>query len=74
VIQDTTAEKLRRLGSSSMGLSSDTLLPDRAIDAWAVGASTDDVSTLSILGRVVLTVGSIADALSLRMVRTNWRL
>jgi hypothetical protein len=41
------------------------LLPGRATNAGAVGASTDDVSTLSSLGRVVWTMGAAADALPL---------
>jgi hypothetical protein len=61
-------EKFRRSGSSSQGLSSGTLLPSRAANARAVGASVDDVSTL---GRVVQTMGSITDTLSPRMVWTS---
>jgi hypothetical protein len=52
-----------------VGLSSDALLPSRATNAWAMGTSTDDVSTL---GGVVRSVGSAADALSPRMVQTSW--
>jgi hypothetical protein len=35
-----------------------------------VGASTDDVSTLSYMGGVVRTMGTTADALPLGMIRT----
>jgi hypothetical protein len=65
--------KFRSLGSSSKGISFDALLPSRATNAWAMGASTDDVSTLSTLGRVVHTLGSATDALPPEMVRTGWR-
>jgi hypothetical protein len=71
VILDSTAVKFRRLGSSSVGLPSGTLLPSRATNAWAVGASADDVSTLSTLGELVGTVGSAADALPHWMIRTS---
>jgi hypothetical protein len=54
-----------------MGLPSDTLLPSQATNAWAVGASADDVSTLSTLGELVGTVGSAADALPHWMIRTS---
>jgi hypothetical protein len=60
--------KVKRLGSSSMGLSSSTSLPDRATNAWAVWASADDLSTL---GGVVQTVGSAADAFPPGMVKTS---
>jgi hypothetical protein len=43
-----------------------TLSSDRATNAWAVGASADDVSTL---GGVVQTVDSAADELPPEMVR-----
>jgi hypothetical protein len=65
--------ELRRVGSSSMGVSSDALLPGRATNAGTMGTSVDDVSALPTLGGVVWTVGSTADALSHRMVRTSWR-
>jgi hypothetical protein len=39
-------------------------------NAWAVGASTDDLPAMSTLGRVVQTMGSAGNALPLRMVRT----
>jgi hypothetical protein len=42
--------KFRRSGASSIGASSDTLLPYRATNAWVVGASASDVSDLSTLG------------------------
>jgi hypothetical protein len=72
-IQDITVLKFRRPGSSLTGASSNTLFPNRADNAWAVGASTDDVSTLSTLGEMVWTMGSTVDALSPRMIRTSWR-
>jgi hypothetical protein len=53
---------------SSVGLSFGTLLPGRATNAYVVGASADDVSALSTMGRVVHTMVSAADALPLRMV------
>jgi hypothetical protein len=62
--------KFRRSGSSPMGLSSGALLPSRATKAWAVGASTDDVSALSILDGVVQNMGSATNALLPRMVMT----
>jgi hypothetical protein len=43
--------KFRSLESSSTGASSDVLLPDWATNAWAMGASVDDVPTLSSLDR-----------------------
>jgi Zn-dependent M28 family amino/carboxypeptidase len=70
VIPDSTVVKFRRSGSSSVGLPSNTLLPSWATNAWAVGASADDVSTLFTLGRTVWIVGSITDALSPGMVKT----
>jgi hypothetical protein len=70
-IQDNAAVKFRRSGSSSAGASFGVLLPNRATNAWAVGALTDDASALSILGGVVRTMGSATDALSYRMVGTS---
>jgi hypothetical protein len=67
MISDSTAMKFRGSVSSSAKLSSNVLLPGRAINAWVVGVSTDDVSTL---GRVVQTMGSTANALPPGMVRT----
>jgi hypothetical protein len=58
--------KFRRLGSSLSG----ALLPNQATNAWAMGASTDDVSALSTLGGVVHSVDSAANALPPGMVRT----
>jgi hypothetical protein len=55
-VQDSTTVKFRRMESSSIGLSSGALLPSRATNAWAMGASVDDVSTLSTLGMVVWTL------------------
>jgi hypothetical protein len=55
------------------GLSSLTILPGRVTNAQTVGASTDDVSTLPTLGRMVWAVGFTIDALPSGMVRTNWR-
>jgi hypothetical protein len=60
--------KFRRLGSPSAGLPSDTVLLGRATNAWAIGASADDVSTL---GGMVRSMGSTTDALLAGMVRTN---
>jgi hypothetical protein len=65
MILDSIVTKFKRPGSSSVKLSSDVLLPGWATNAGAVGASTDDVSTLSSLGRVVRTMGATADALPL---------
>ncbi len=62
-IQDLTAVKFRRPGSLSVGASYDTVLLGRATNAWAVGTSADDVSTLSSLGRVVRAMDATADAL-----------
>jgi hypothetical protein len=53
MISGSTAAKFRRSGSLSARLSSDALLFGRATIAWAVGASADDVPTLSSLGGVV---------------------
>jgi hypothetical protein len=69
-IQDSATVQFRRLGSSSTRLSFDTLLHDRATNAWVVGASTDDVSTLSSMGGMVWTMGSTTDALPSGIVRT----
>jgi hypothetical protein len=70
-ISGSTVVKFRRTRSLPARLSFSTLLPSRATNAWAVGASTDDVSTLSSLGGVVQIVGSVANALASRMVRTS---
>jgi hypothetical protein len=48
----------------------DALLPNRATNAWAVGASVDDVPTLSPMGGVGWAMGATANALSPGMVRT----
>jgi hypothetical protein len=61
--------KYRRLGSSSIG-SSGTLLLDQVTIAWAVGPSTDDVSALSTLGRVVRSMDSATNALPPGIVGT----
>jgi hypothetical protein len=71
VIQDTTAAKFRRLGSSSKGVSSDTLLHGWATNVGTVGTSANDVSALSTLGRVVWIMCSATDTLSPWMVRTS---
>jgi hypothetical protein len=78
-IQVTAMTKFRSLESSSIGVSSGILLLDRATNAWAMGASTDDVPALSSLDRVVRAMDTTTDALSPRMVRTYsgfwpWRL
>jgi hypothetical protein len=70
MISDSTVVKFRRSRPSLARLSSGTLLPGRATNAWAVGAFTNDVSTLSSLGGVVRIVGSTTDALPSRMART----
>jgi hypothetical protein len=62
--------KFKTSKSSSTGASSGVLLPDRAANAWAMGASVDDVPILSSLGRVVWVINTTTDALSPRMVRT----
>jgi hypothetical protein len=62
--------KFRRLGSSSVGASSGALLPDRVINAWAVGAFADDVFALSTLERVVRSMDSATNALPPEVVRT----
>jgi hypothetical protein len=64
VISDSTASKFRRLGSSSARVSSDGLLPCWATNAWAVGASADDVPALSSLGGVVLTMDTTTESAS----------
>jgi hypothetical protein len=48
-----------------------TLLPSHATNAWTMGTSANDVSTLSSLGGVVRTLGATTDALPPRMVRTH---
>jgi hypothetical protein len=42
----------------------------QATNAWAVGASADDVPTLSFLGEEVRSTGATIDALPPGMVRT----
>jgi hypothetical protein len=69
-IQDTAVTKFRRLRLSSIGASSGTLLLDRATNAWTMGPSADDVSSLSTFGGVVRYMDSAANALPPRMVRT----
>jgi hypothetical protein len=54
---DSTAVKFRRLGSSSVRLSSDALISGQAANTKAMGAFADDVSTLPTLDRLVWTVG-----------------
>jgi hypothetical protein len=73
VIQDTIAAKFKRLGSSSKGVSYGALLPVWATNAGTMGASTDDVSALSTLGRVVRALDSTAQALLPGMVRISGR-
>jgi hypothetical protein len=70
VILDSTAIEFRRSRLLSIGLSSGALLSIRATNAWAVGASVDDVSTMSSMGGVVQTVGPTANALPPRMDMT----
>jgi hypothetical protein len=69
-IQDAAATKFRRAGSSSTRASSDALLLDWATNAWVVGASADDVFTLSTLDKVVRSMDSATNALPPVMVRT----
>jgi hypothetical protein len=70
MILDHAVTKFRRLGSSIARLSSSALLSGQATNAWAMGASTDDVSTLSFLGGVVWTMDTTTDALLPVIVRT----
>jgi hypothetical protein len=56
------------------GVLFDALSPGRTANAEIVGTSSNDVSTLSTLGEMVQTMGSTADALSLGVVGTFWRL
>jgi hypothetical protein len=63
MVSDSTTSNFRRSGSSSTRLSSGALLPGWATNVWAMGASADDVSTLSSLGGVVRTMGTATDAL-----------
>jgi hypothetical protein len=79
VILDPKVAKFKRSRSSSPRLSSDALLSGQATNAWAMGTSVDDVSTLSSLGGVVRSMGATTNALPPRMVRTcsgfwPWRL
>jgi hypothetical protein len=55
---------------SSARVSSGALLPGQATKAWAMGASADDVPTLSSVGRVIRAMDTTTDALPPRMVRT----
>jgi hypothetical protein len=72
-ISDPTAAKFRRSGSSSPRLSFGALLSGRAINAWAMGTSADDVPALSSLGGVVRFMGVTTDALPPGMVGTYSR-
>jgi hypothetical protein len=71
-IQNSVVTEFKRLGSSVEGISTDALLPGWATNVGTVGASVDDVSTLSLLGRVLSTLGSATNALSPGMVRVRW--
>jgi hypothetical protein len=73
MISNSIAPKFRSSRSSSARVSSGTLLPSWATNVWAVGASEDDVPTLSYLGGVVWTMDTVTNALPPRMVRTNSR-
>jgi hypothetical protein len=78
-ISDPTTVAFRRSGASPPRLSFGVSLSGQATNAWVVGASIDDVPTLSSLGGVVRSMGATTDALSLGMVRTcsgfwPWRL
>jgi hypothetical protein len=66
----SSSTQFRRPESSSTQLSSSALLPHRATNVWAMGASVDDVSTLPSLDGVVRTMGSATNALPSRMDRT----
>jgi hypothetical protein len=68
-ISDLTTTKFRRSGVSPPRLSFDASLSGRATNAWVVGASTDDVPTLSSLGGVVRSMGATTSALPPGMVR-----
>jgi hypothetical protein len=70
MISDSVMLKFRRSRLSSTRLSYDALLPGRDANAWAVGTSTDDVSTLSSLGGVVQTMDATINALPPGVVRT----
>jgi hypothetical protein len=79
MISNSATPKFRSSGSSSARVSSGTLLHSRATNAWAIGASSDDVPTLSSVGGVVQTMDTATNALPPRMVRTYsgfwlWRL
>jgi hypothetical protein len=69
-IPDTTTAAFRRSGASPPRLSSGASLFGRATNAWAMGASADDVPTLSSLGGLVRSMGATIDALPPGMVRT----
>jgi hypothetical protein len=58
------------MGASPPRLSSDASLSGRATNAWVMGASADDVPTLSSLDGVVRSMGTTTDALPPGMVRT----
>jgi hypothetical protein len=78
-ISDPTIATFRRTGASPPRLSFSASLSSRVTNAWAVGASADDVPTLSSLGGVVRSMGATTDALPPGMVRTcsgfwPWRL
>jgi hypothetical protein len=62
--------KIQKVGSSSIRLSYSALLLGRTTNAWTMGASVDDVPTLSSLGWVVWTMGATTGALPPGMVRT----
>jgi hypothetical protein len=79
VVSNPTIAAFIRLGASPLRLSSGAPLFCRATNAWAVGASADDVPTLFSLGGVVRSMGATTNALPLRMVSTcsgfwPWRL
>jgi hypothetical protein len=73
MISDSAATKVKGSGSLLARLSSSALLPGWATNAWVVGTSANDVSTLSSLGGVVWVMGTTADVLSPEMVRTYAR-
>jgi hypothetical protein len=78
-VSNPTTTAFIRSGASPPRLSSGAPLFCRATNAWAVGASADDVPSLFSLGGVVRSMGATTDALPLRMVSTcsgfwPWRL
>jgi Na+-translocating ferredoxin:NAD+ oxidoreductase RnfE subunit len=63
--------KIQKVGIIIRGIIMLCLTSGRATNAWVVGASANDVSTLSTLDGVVQTMGNAIDAHSLGVVRTS---